>query len=197
MLVPLGIILIVLGSFVSLINWCTFFASSRRRYISPIPLIGATLLGCGMALLPETRPFAWLSLIVDYGTLAFLIVLPSIAWECWATSWINLLHFFKTNDSGRQIEIKLFRRGIAVISARFDPPAPCSDVGGHVLSFDMVGKWTATPGGYCITEYAADRELFLVLANGLYRTTELHYPIEKKYYYDCLNDLTFSSGTQT
>jgi hypothetical protein len=191
MLYSLGICLIVLGSVVAFLNWSTIFMSYRsRRFVSPVPLIGGVLLFSGMFIIPQARSFSWAALVIDYGTLAFFIAVPVILHQYWRTSRMNLLYSFKSNGSGRQIEIKLFRRAIAEIHARFDPPALCNDYDGHVQSFGLVGTWAAMEGGYLITGYCADRQLLLSKNNNLFSTSELHYPSEKKYPYDCLNGLT-------
>ncbi len=73
-------VLIVVGGIFCLMNWGMLILSwRRRRFVSSVPLVGAALLGSGLALLPKTRPFAWLAVIVDYGTLALIILLLRIA----------------------------------------------------------------------------------------------------------------------
>jgi hypothetical protein len=182
--------LIAFGGLMSLLNWGTVVASWRsKRFVSAVPLIGAVPLGCGLALLPETRPFVWLALVADYGTLVLIIALPRIAYEFWSTSRINLLHSFSTDAKGRRITIKLFRRQIAVISAEFDPPIPCNDYEARVQSFGLVGAWVPTESGFSINGYASDRQLVISKQNGVYATTELNYPNDKKYKYDCLDGL--------
>jgi hypothetical protein len=182
--------LIAIGSLLSLLNWATLVASLRsKRFVSAVPLIGAIPLGCGLALLPETRAFAWLALIADYGTLALIIALPRLAHECWSISRFNLLQNFTGKSGERQITIKLFRRQIAVISAKFDPPALCNDYGVRVASFGMVGTWAPTESGFSISGYASDRQLLVSQENGVYTATELNYLADTEYKYDCLDGL--------
>lgn len=182
--------LIAFGGLMCLLNWGTAFASWRsKRFVSAVPLVGALLLGAGLVLLPETRPFAWLALIADYGTLVLIVALPWIAHEFWSTSRINLLHSFTTNAKERAVSINLFRRQIAVISAEFDPPIPCDDHDARVQSFGLVGKWSSTESGFSISGYASDRQLVISKQEGAYATTELNYPDHKKYKYDCLDGL--------
>ena len=182
--------LIAFGGLMCLLNWGTVVASWRsKRFVSAVPLVGAVPLGCGLALLQESRPFAWLALFADYGTLVLIIATPRIAYEFWSTSRINLLHCFSTNAKERNITIKLFRRQIAVISAEFDPPIPCNDHDARLQSFGLVGTWALTESGYSINGYASDRQLVVSKQNGVYATTELNYPSDTKYKYDCLDGL--------
>ncbi len=189
--------LIAVGALLSVLNWGTLVASYRSgRFVSAVPLVGALPLGCGMALLPHTRPFAWLALVADYGSLVLIISLPHIAYEVWSTSRINLLHSFTTNVSDRVISIKLFRRHIAVISARFDPPVLCNDYDALVQSFGLVGRWVPTETGFSIDGYDSDRQLLVSKENGGYTTVELNYPSSKKYNYDCLDGLILQKQSE-
>jgi hypothetical protein len=182
--------LIAIGGLLSLLNWGTLIASlCTKRFVSAVPLVGALPLGCGMAILPETRRFAWIALAVDYGTLVLIIALPGIAYEVWSTSRINLMHSFTTNGRGRIITIRLFRRRVALITARFDPPIPCNDYDARVRSFGMVGKWGTTETGFSVDGYDSERQLLISKEYGVYSTVELNYPSDKKYNYDCLDGL--------
>src|SRR5262245_50700968 len=112
-MVPVAYALIVFGGLMCLLNWGTLVASLRsKRFVSAVPLVGALPLGAGLALLPASRPYAWLALVADYGTLVLIISLPRIAHEFWSTSRINLMHRFTTAGKDRSITIKLFRRQI-------------------------------------------------------------------------------------
>jgi hypothetical protein len=189
-MVIVAYVLIAFGGLVSLLNWGTVVASWRsKRFVSAVPLVGALPLGTGLLLLPEARPFAWLALIADYGTLALIIALPWIVYQFWSTSRINLLHSFTSDAKERAVSIKLFRRQIAVISAEFDPHIPCNDHGALVQSFGLVGKWSPTETGFSISDYASGRQLLVSKQDGAYATTELNYPSDTKYKYDCLDGL--------
>src|SRR5258708_7324312 len=72
----------VLGGLLALLNWFSIYQTLRTgRRCSPIPLVSALFLGGGMLLHPAARPFAWLALVLDYGTLMLLLALPWIAHE--------------------------------------------------------------------------------------------------------------------
>lgn len=183
--------LIAFGALLCVLNWGTLIANWRyKRFVSAVPFVGALPLGWGMSLLPGTRPYAWLALVADYGTLVFIIALPRILLEVWSTSRVNLLHCFTGNSAGRAIAIKLYRRNVAAISADFDPPFRCDDHGGLVLSFGMAGTWAATESGFLIKGYDSDRQLLLSQqSDGGFATMESNYPSGKEYSYDSLDRL--------
>jgi len=186
----LAIALMVLGSALSLANWYTLFAylwNGRLSFV--VPLFGAILLGSGMAMIPQTRPFRWLAVVADYGTLILIISLPRLAYAFWSTSIFNRITVFRTDDAGRRIEIRLFRRGIAIIQASFNPPLP-NRAGGFAVGLSWMGTWTPVDGGYSVTGYASDRELLVSPQNGVFRTRELGYPVGKKETHDSLDGLT-------
>lgn len=182
--------LIALGVVFSLMNWSYVVLSwVKKRHVSLVPLVGAIPLGCGLVLLPQTRPFAWLALVADCGTLGILLGMPFIVREIWSTSRFNLLHSFASSASGRQVSIKLFRRHVAVISVKFDPPIRCVERDSYVQSFGMVGNWSLTESGYQIDGYGADRQLRMSLTEGGYLTEELNYPKEKGRDFDSLGGI--------
>jgi hypothetical protein len=182
--------LIAVGGLLSLFNWATLFATLRgKRFVSPVPLFGALLLGGGLALLPETRPYAGLALLADYGTLMLVIALPFLAFQLWSTARFNLVHSYVMNAPDRTVTIKLYRRQIAVITVTFDPPAPCNAHGARIGSFGLVGTWSPTDRGFTIDGYVETRRLVVTGDGGAYRTSELNYPSEQKYNYDSLDGL--------
>jgi hypothetical protein len=186
----IAIALIVLGALLSLANWYTLFAYLwSGRHSSVVPLFGAMLLGSGVAMIPETRPFAWLAVVADYGTLILIISLPRLAYAFWSTSIFNQITVFRTDDAERRIEIKLFRRGIAIIQMLFHQPLP-NGAGGIAVGLSWMGTWTPVDGGYSVMGYAPDRELLVSPQNGVYRTRESGYPAEKKETHDSLDGLT-------
>ena len=182
---------VVLGELLSVLSWATFFVSLLgKRFVSAVPLFGALLLAGGLILIPETRRFAWLAVVADFGTFALMIALPRLVYEFWSTSRVNLLHCFTIAESERIISFKLFRRHIAVISARFTPPMLSNDNGAHVVSFGMSGRWVATENGFSIDGYRLDRRLLISRENDNYITVEFNYPGDEKYKYDFLDGLS-------
>ncbi len=186
----LGIALIVFGSALSLANWYTLFAYlCKGRHSSVVPLFGAILLGSGMAIIPQTRPFAWLAVIADYGTLILIISLPRLAYAFWSTSIVNRIAVFRADDAERRIQIKLFRRGIAIIQATFNQPLT-TGAGGFAIGLSWMGTWKFADGGYSVTGYSSDRRLLISRDNGAFKTRELGYPPAKESRHDSLDGLT-------
>jgi hypothetical protein len=106
-----------LGAFFSLMNWAYLLAALRSgRFHSPIPLVGAICLGFGALLLPVFRWYAWAAVLLDIGTLAFLVALPRIAQELWATSRFNLLEEFVGQRGVTTVRLNLFRRGVFTLN---------------------------------------------------------------------------------
>ena len=152
--------LIIVGAIFSLFNWSSLVASTKDRFVSPVPFAGALPLTIGLLLLPETRPWWWIAALADYGTLILLLSLPWLAREFWSTSRFQLIEEFRSQEENRSVRLKLFRRAIAVISIEFDPPEPHGD-GALVQSIGLQGKWRSVESGYRISEYGEERELII------------------------------------
>ena len=136
------------GTYLSAINWCFLYWSSRyKKHYSPIPLIGAVLLGNGLAGFSITRPFAWLCIVLDYGTLALVLAFPSVLNEAWCLCRINRLHQFYTLENGRETRISLFRRGHALVQMKFDATYRDKTHGGPV-ALSRPCRWHLTDSIY-------------------------------------------------
>lgn len=131
-------ILLTLGGLLSLANWGTVLWSRRsRRFQSPVPLLGAAMLGAGMLLLPAARPYAWSALLLDYGTLAVLLAAPKLGRELWSTSRVNLLHEYVSETDRETVHLRLFRRGVFTLRLNLHrPPGECG-----LVSTGMIGTW--------------------------------------------------------
>ncbi|WP_146370831.1 hypothetical protein [Symmachiella macrocystis] len=187
----LGIFLIVVGLVLSFANWWTLLASSRSgQFVSAIPLVPAIALGAGMVIIPQTRSFAWVAVLLDYGTLILIISLPRMCFESWCTSRHNLMITFYSSEQGRQTEIRLYRRQIAVVSVTYNPPVQCNEHGALQVSGGMVAQWEIVGNSYSLVKYDGDRELIIARHGDDYETIELHYPEGIKYDHDRLGDLT-------
>ncbi len=121
----------VLGGLLSLANWLGIFQSNiTKRFHSPVPLIGAILLGTGMLLNPTARPYAWTALFLDWGTLALLISLPWLIRDFWKTSRFNLLYEYLGKAGMKTVHLNLFKRGIFTIRIQLSrPPGEAGLVG--------------------------------------------------------------------
>lgn len=112
--------LLVLGGLVSLLNWLTLcFTWRTGQFRSAVPLVGALFLGAGMLLVPAVRPFAWLALLLDYGTLAFLYALPRLIKEFWNTSSFRILQTYTGQSHSKTVEIRLYRAGVCTLRQTF------------------------------------------------------------------------------
>jgi len=133
-----AVALMCLGGLIALLNWWYLFLSWRTgQFHSPLPLIGALLLGGGMLLLPSTRLFAWVGLLADFGTLALLLAMPRIVNEMWSTSGYNLLEEYVGNRGIKTVNLCLFRNGVFTIKQIFRrPPDECG-----VVQAGTIGTW--------------------------------------------------------
>lgn len=128
----------VLGGLLSFANWWSVLQSYiTKRFHSSVPLFGAALLGIGMMLNPTTRPYAWSALILDYGTLAFLIASPRMIREAWNTSRFNLLCEYLGQAGMKTVHLRLFRRSIFTI--RIQLHRPPGETG--LIGTGTIGTW--------------------------------------------------------
>jgi len=84
-------VLISVGGFVALMNWLTLVPLRGGRHASTVPFIGAIFLALGAVLVPALRPYAWAAVLMDYGTLLFVVKFPGLAVELWSTSRFTVL----------------------------------------------------------------------------------------------------------
>ena len=134
----IAVVFIGLGGVLSVLNWLSLYQTYRTgRFCSAIPLIGAFFLGCGLLILPETRPFAWVALIADYGTLIFLIAVPMLVLDLWRTSRFNLLAEYVGEVGNQSVRLQLYRKNLSVLkqTIRRNP----NEVG--VMERSVVGTW--------------------------------------------------------
>ncbi len=167
----LAIILITLGALFSLLNWSTLFLSRSEHFVSSVPLAGSVPLAIGMCLFPETRPWWWVAVLADYGTLMFLLGLPWIIRESRSTSRFNLIHEFSNVQVGRSLKVRLFRNSIAVIEAKFDPPRAKGD-DRFTVAFSWTGDWEQVGNRFRIFQYASGRQLYLCPSNDGFESHE-------------------------
>ena len=183
-------IALMLGGLVAFFNWYSIYASRKSgRFVSTVPLIGSALLVLGFLGFRHTRPYAWLGIIIDYGTLSLMCAAPMLIREAWQISSINLLHRFAGANSGRRDDIRLFRKSIFTLRCVYEPPVPCDEYGALVQSYGFRGKWHEREGVFRLEEYADGRVLEIRKAGARFVTTEQNYPPDKKYPYDKLDGL--------
>jgi hypothetical protein len=120
LLQQLGAGLVGLGGVVALLNWLSLYQTWRSgRLCSAIPLIGGLFLAGGLLLLPATRPFAWLAVILDYGTIVFFLGLPGFVGEVWSTSRFNLRAEYVGRRGNKTVWLRLFRGGVFTLEQQF------------------------------------------------------------------------------
>ncbi len=186
----IAVISLVLGSLIALSNWYSIYASRRTgRFVSAVPVLGATLLVIGLLGFPETRAYAWVGIIADYGTIILIVAAPRMIWEAWATCSRNVVHRFVSDSNGRRDDIRLFERGWFTIRSEHNPPVPCNDHGAMIASSGFVGTWRKQSGGFVLDGYAENRVLQITKFDGHYETREQGYPEDRAFPVDRFDSL--------
>lgn len=191
--------LIGLGAVLTAANWGALIASGREnRHISPFFPAASLLTLAGLALLPATRPYAWLALLTDYTLFAMAIALPKTVLGAWRTSRFTLVRLFEASDPPRQFRLSLHRGGYFLVSARFAPPVRANRRGALIQSFGAAGRWAQEPGGFRLTDYQDSRILQLRRRDrSTYVSDEANYPKDKEFPYDSMQSLEFREVTSS
>ena len=188
----IGIIAIILGGLISLVNWVYFYRSWKtKKHISSIPLVGAILVVFGLFQFTETRMYAWIGIVVDYGTLVFICSIPFLMREFWSTSRVNLIREYDGTSSTTQHNLRLYKNGVFVIESKVDSPRPANEYGALIASFGFQGKWAEIGSSITLNEYAEGRTLNLQDMNGKLISREANYPDDKEHQYDSLDGIEF------
>lgn len=186
----LASISLLLGCYIAALNWYSIYASQRsNRHVSPVPFFGGILLVVGFLGFDLTAPYAWLGVILDYGTVSIFLVLPYLLWESWTTSRFNLLHRFVSVSKRRKDDIRLYKRGKFTIRTEYEPGIPCNDHGALAASIGRVGRWTKESDSYSLEGYGEDRILRILRSDGMFVTEEENYPDSNKYQHDRMDGL--------
>jgi hypothetical protein len=190
----LAILAICLGGYISLANWMMFFQNLKakdKNFHSAIPLLGALFLGLGMAYFKSTRPFAILSVIIDYGTLVTITATPHLIGEFWKTSRFNLIKTYVGSSQYANYKLNLFKKGIFVIDVKFSSPQICNKHGAKIVEFGLQGDWKEVDGVLEFIDHYG--RIFKLISNGSnYLLKDINYPENKEYKYDCLDGIEFS-----
>lgn len=119
----LAVLLLCVGAGVALLNAVYLFLSWRRgRFVSPIPLLGGLCLGVGVVLLPDGPLYACAVALLDYGTVPFLLAVPTIARDAWATCRLNLLEEYVGCRGAVTVRLQLFRRAVFMLHWHIERP---------------------------------------------------------------------------
>jgi hypothetical protein len=132
-----------LGKLLARLNWLCLFETWRTgRFHSAVPGFGAVFMAAGLLLLPGTRPYAWIAVPADYGTMALLIALPRIVREAWKTSPYNLLEEYVGVCDRKAVCLRLFRDGAFTVEQRFrlQPGEP------GLIRAGTIGTWDHDTG---------------------------------------------------
>tara|TARA_R110002111_G_scaffold1157_1_gene8190 strand:- start:54425 stop:54901 length:477 start_codon:yes stop_codon:yes gene_type:complete len=137
-----GILAIILGGYIALMNWSAPIQSKRQnRHVSMVPFFGAILLAVGIYSLTGSILWALIAIPCDPGTGLFLLALPRLFNELWQTSRFNELATFYNNDQGREIFIRLYRNRRATITQKYNDSDRSQDSGVMLCQQGSVGKW--------------------------------------------------------
>jgi len=187
-----AIIAIGLGGYICLVNWISLYQSWRtKKHISSVPLVGAVLLGLGLAYFEKTRYFAFLSIVADWGTILLIICIPSLVKQFWEVSGFNLIQTFVGNSKGVKYQLKLYKKGIFVIHADIEPPQIANKYGAKISHYGLQGRWSKSEGIIQLTEYDKDRVATLRKTDDKYLVSEINYPIDRTDKYDLLDGVEF------
>ena len=139
----IAIALMVLGGSFALANWWNLFWSYHtKRFHSTVPFIGAVMLGAGMLMTPATYPYAWTSVLLDYGTLILLLSAPQLVHEFWSTCRINMLREYLGETDTKTVRLCLFKH--CVFTMRIDIRRGAGECG--LINTGMIGRWSRNNG---------------------------------------------------
>lgn len=168
-----GYVLLLLGGIVALSNWYTPIASFRsKRNVSMVPLVGAALLGTGIYVITSSIWWSLLAIFLDLGTLVFVLVLPNIIYDVWATSRYNLVHEFHSAQQFRNVSLRLYRNNTACFKLSIDKESVPSGYSLGSVIIGLVGKWEPCSDGFRIYNYGDGRELLLTASGETFNCIE-------------------------
>jgi hypothetical protein len=183
----LSIIALALGGNLAIHNWYSIYASRKsNRFVTTIPFFGGALLFAGLMGFTQTRPYALLGFILDYGTLIIIYSIPTFIKETWHTSSFNLKHMFTSEDGGRKDDIRLFKNSNFTIRCIHKPLVQCDEHGALIQGYGFEGKWLELEGTFRLEGYSGERVLEIRKEETGFITIEQNYPQDKKFNYDKL-----------
>lgn len=120
-------------------------AGPKEVLRSTVPLIGGIAGIIGFVGVDALRPYAWTPLILDLGSVGFLLgTLPRIAKEKWQFSSFNLLREYRsTTDPTKTATLRLYRSGVFVLRLDFHRQENERGIG----QFTRLGTWQETATG--------------------------------------------------
>lgn len=140
--------LIVIWALFVLVNarsaYCTHV---RKRFTSSIPLFGGLSGTVGFYQIPTMRKWCWVAMLVDYGSIVFLLALPKMSKELWQISRINLVREFGGKAGVKEVKIRLYKSGVFTIKHEFARPK--GELG--LLTSSDIGTWSEGDEGLVLT----------------------------------------------
>ncbi len=159
---PFELALLLIGALIAFGNaanwWRSRHAAAGGPFHSRVPLLGAGFAVAACLMHPPWRPFAWVPLILDIGTMELLIQIPAIIRRERRYAESNRVAEFSFNDDKRQVSFKLFRDDIALLHIRLIP------ADGELSPYEggTTGQWRLLPSGQLYFEYEFDPQRCLV-----------------------------------
>jgi hypothetical protein len=91
----------------------------------------------GALLVTSLRPFAWVTIFAEAGTIVVILAVPAVVREAWRTCRLNLLGEYVGQNGRTTIRLRLFRRGVFTIHWQIERLA--GEYG--VISKGRIGNW--------------------------------------------------------
>ncbi len=125
----------------------TYWTHIKKCFRSSIPLVGGLFGVVGFYQIPALSKWCWVALLLDYGSIEFLLALPKVAKELWQTSRINLVREFAGRADRKEVKIRLYKAGVFVIKHQFSRAR--NEPG--LLSASDIGTWSEEDKGLALT----------------------------------------------
>jgi hypothetical protein len=167
-----GYSLIVLGGYVSLLNWTAPIISKRSgRNVSTVPFFGAGFLGLGIFLLTESLWWSLIAIPLDLGTLFLPFGVAAIILDAWKHSRGRRVQRLKTRDRAREIQIDLYKNSAATIVFSFDARNASHDQP-FLTKASWTAQWKETGDGIELYDFADGGSLVLQSNGNNYHSVE-------------------------
>lgn len=162
----LYVAVLLIGLFVAFAALNAFIAISNLRsekYCSPLPILGGVTGFAGFLLMPSLRSYAWIPLILDYGTAGVIfIAIPMLIRESWQTSDFKLVREYIACDDRREIRLRFHRADIFTLQIKIKRQA--GELG--LIELNTRGEWRRD-GNTMLLKIGADTAIFDEIGNEL------------------------------
>jgi hypothetical protein len=145
---PIALAFIFLWTLIVLVNSLSFYSTHvKKQSKSPVMLVGGVFGLVGFGLVPSLRKWCWLAVLLDYGSVTFILALPKFIKELWQTSHIRLIDEFVGEEGARRVSIRLFKGGVLIVKHKISRK---KDELGLIGSSD-IGSWQEADGEMALT----------------------------------------------